>query len=140
MSRAAVVQFCHHVAQAPELQNRLENAVKSGAGWDSIVSVGHELGFEFTTHEAAECFEYERQRRATRESPSHSETTILKQSPIQDARMAETFILRGREAVGRSACETDDLSLKSLRRIALSRDWSMELPLSAKGEDESVLS
>ena len=140
MSRAAVVQFCQYVAQTPELRNRLESGVTAGAGWDLIVSVGQEHSFAFTAHEAAECFEHERQRRASRESANHAETTILKQSPVVDARMAETFILRdGTDADG-SASHSEALSLNGLRRVALSHDWNIELAGSAAADDDSIFS
>ena len=138
MSRAAVVQFCQHIAKTPELRSRLESGVKAGAGWDLIVSVGHEHSFEFTAHEAAECFEHERQRRSARESADHSETTILKQSSVLDARMAETFIMRDGDAG--SASHADALSLNGLRRVALSQDWNIELSGTAADDDDSIFS
>lgn len=141
MSRAAVVQFCQHITKTPELRSRLESGVKAGAGWDLIVSVGHEHSFEFTAHEAAECFEYERQRRAGRESASHAETTILKQSPVLDTRMAETLIMgRGKSDASDSAGRQDELSINGLRRVALSHDWNIELSATAADEDESIFS
>lgn len=136
MSRAAVVQFCQHIEKTPELRNRLENDVKAGAGWDLIVAVGHEHSFEFTANEAAECFEHERQRRATLESTGHAETTILKRSQYLDARLAETMIVRDGNAG--SASHTDALSLNGLRRVALSHDWNIELSDTAADDDDSI--
>ena len=137
MSRAAVVQFCQEIAKTPELRSRLESGVKSGAGWDLLVSTAHEHGFEFTEHEAADCFEQERQRRAARESAGHAETTILKKSPVLDARMAETFIVRDGDD---ASTHTDTLNLNGLRRVALSHDWNIELSATAIEEDESIFS
>ncbi len=137
MSRTAVVQFCQQIAKTPELRNRLESGVKAGAGWDLLVSTAHEHGFEFTAHEAADCFEHERQRRSTRESSGHAETTILKQSPVLDARMAETLIMRDGEDTSSRA---DALNLGGLRRVALSHDWNIELSATAIEEDESIFS
>ena len=136
MSRAAVVQFCQHIAKTPELRSRLEIDVKAGAGWDLIVAVGHEHNFEFTAHEAAECFEYERQLRDARESTGHAETTILKRSQYLDARLAETLIVRDGNAG--SASRADALSLNGLRRVALSHDWSIELSKTAADDDDSI--
>lgn len=136
MSRAAVVQFCQHIAKTPELRSRLEIDVKAGAGWDLIVAVGHEHGFDFTPHEAAECFEHERQRRAALESTGHAETTILKRSQYLDSRTAETVIVRG-EASG-SASRPEALSLNGLRRVALSHDWNIELSDTAADDDDSI--
>ena len=133
MSRAAVVQFCQQVTQTPELKIRLESGVKSGAGWELLVATGQEYGFDFTTAEAAECFEHERDRRAARESAGHAETHILKQSPVFDPRIAETFVLRDGDDSGVS-------SLKSLRRIALSHDWNIDLSPTAIDDDESIFS
>lgn len=138
MSRSAVVQFCQHVMGSSELQRRLESGVKAGAGWELIVSVAHEHGFEFTAHEAADCFEHERQRRAARESAGHAETHILKQRPSLSEELAETFIL-GQGGDG-SQSNTGGLSLNALRRVALSNDWHMELSESAQAEDESIFS
>lgn len=138
MSRAAVVQFCQHIAKTPELRSRLEIDVKAGAGWDLIVAMGREHHFDFTAQEAAECFEYERQRRAALESTGHAETTILKRSQFLDARLAETLIVRDGNAG--SASHTDALSLNGLRRVALSHDWNIELSATAAEEDESIFS
>lgn len=138
MSRVAVVQFCQHIAKTPELRSRLERDVKAGAGWDLIVSVGHEHSFEFTAHEAAECFEHERLRRATLESTGHAETTILKRSPVLDARTAETLIVRDGDSG--SAPHGETLSLNGLRRVALSHDWNIELSDTAAEDDDSIFS
>jgi hypothetical protein len=119
MSRAAVVQFCQKIAISPELKGRLENGVRAGAGWDLLVSTAHEHGFEFTAHEAADCFEQERQRRTARESAGHAETHILKKSPVLDARMAETLIVRNGDE---DSAQASPLDLNSLRRVALSHD------------------
>ena len=142
MSRAAVFQFCQQISKTPELRTRLESGVKAGAGWDLLVSVGHEHGFDFTAHEAAECFEHERQRRAGRESAGHSETHILKQSPVMDTRMAETLIMSGGnlDSDHTPSRAAEMLSLNGLRRVALSHDWSIELSNSATDEDESIFS
>ena len=138
MSRAAVVKFCQQVTQTPELRTRLKSGVKSGAGWELLVTIGQEHGFDFTRNEAVECFEHERKRRATRESAGHAETHILKQSPILDPRVAETFILREGTG-GKVASEhADPLNLKSLRRIALSHDWNLESSPTAVEDDESI--
>ena len=137
MSRAAVVQFCQQIAKTPELRSRLESGVKAGAGWDLLVSTAHKHGFDFTAHEAADCFEHERQRRSTHESSGHAETTILKQSPVLDARMAETFIVRDGDDASTHA---DALNLNGLRRVALSHDWRIELSATAIEEDESIFS
>lgn len=138
MSRAAVIQFCQHIAKTSELRSRLEIDVKAGAGWDLIVSVGSEHSFEFTAHEAAECFEHERQRRDALESTGHAETTILKRSQYLDAHTAETLIVRD-ESAG-SASHTEALSLNGLRRVALSHDWNIELSDSAADDDDSIFS
>ena len=138
MSRAAVVQLCQHISKTPELQRRLESGVRAGAGWDMIVSVGHEHGFEFTAHEAAECFEHERLRRAAQESSGHAETHILKHRPSENEELAETFIL-GR-GTGESPARVSELSLNGLRRVALSNDWRIELSETAAEEDESIFS
>ena len=138
MSRAAVVQLCQHIAKTPELQRRLESGVRAGSGWDLIVSVGHEHGFEFTAHEAAECFEHERLRRSAHESSGHAETQILKQRPSVSEDLAETFIL-GR-STGDSPTRASELSLNGLRRVALSNDWNIELSETAADEDESIFS
>lgn len=132
MSRAAVVQFCQRIAKSPELQSRLESGVKAGAGWELLVSAGHEHGFSFTDHEAAECFEHERLLRVARESADHAETRILKQAPVIDPRIAETLIL------GRG--ENDVMSVNGLRRIALSHDWNIGASDTAAAEDESIFS
>ncbi|MEK6260533.1 MAG: hypothetical protein AABP62_18200 [Planctomycetota bacterium] len=138
MSRAAVVHLCQHIAKTPELQRRLESGVRAGSGWDLIVSVGHEHGFEFTAHEAAECFEHERLRRAARESAGHAETHILKQRPSVSEELAETFILGRR--TGDSSARASELSLNGLRRVALSNDWNIELSETAADEDDSIFS
>lgn len=138
MSRAAVVHLCQHIAQTPELQRRLESGARAGSGWDLIVSVGHEYVFEFTAHEAAECFEHERLRRAAHESSGHAETHILKQRPSVSEDLAETFIL-SRET-GDSPARASELSLNGLRRVALSNDWNIELSETAADEDESIFS
>ncbi len=138
MSRAAVVQFCQHIAKTPDLRSRLESDVKAGAGWDLIVEVGREHNFDFTPHEAAECFEHERQRRDARESTGHTETTILKRSHFLDTRLAETLIVRDGNAG--SASHTDALSLNGLRRVALSHDWNIELSDTAADDDDSIFS
>jgi hypothetical protein len=142
MSRKAVVQFCQHIANTPELRTRLESGVKAGKGWDLIVAAGHEHGFDFTAHEAADCFEYERQRRIARESPSHAETHILRHSPlVADQRLVETLVLRdGGEPEEDSSKSSDGLSLGGLRRVALSHDWIIELSPTASDEDESIFS
>lgn len=142
MSRAAVFQFCQQVSKTSELRTRLESGVKAGAGWELLVGTGHELGFDFTAHEAAECFEHERQRRAACESTGHAETHILKQAPVMDSRMAETLILSsgnpdGSRSQPRAA---DALSLNGLRRVALSHDWNIELSSTAADEDDSIFS
>ena len=137
MSRAAVAQFCQQIAKSPELRGRLESGVKAGAGWDLLVSTAHEHGFEFTAHEAADCFEQERQRRTAHESASHAETRILKQSPILDARIAETLIVRDGDD---AAADAGTLNLNGLRRVALSHDWNIELSAAAIEEDESIFS
>lgn len=139
MSRAAVVQFCQHVANTPELRNQLESGVRAGAGWSLIVSTGHEYGFDFTAHEAADCFEHERQRRTTRESPSHAETQILKQSPV-DQRLIETLVMREGANLDSNKLDAHGLSLSGLRRVALSHDWNIELSATAIEEDESIFS
>ena len=136
MSRAAVVQLCQQIAKTPELRGRLESGVKAGAGWDLLVSTAQEHGFDFTAHEAADCFEHERQRRSARESAGHAETTILKHSPVLEARMAETFIVR--DGNTGSASHTDALSLNGLRRVALSHDWCIELSETAADDDDSI--
>ena len=138
LSRAAVFQLCQHIAQTPELQRRLVSGVKAGVGWDLMVAVGHEHGFEFTEHEAAECFEYERIRRAARESAGYAETQILKQSPNVSDELCETFIL-GRSD-GDPATRSGELSLNGLRRVALSNDWNIELSESMTADDESIFS
>ncbi len=138
MSRAAVVHLCQHIAKAPELQCRLESGVRAGSGWDLIVSVGHEHGFEFTAHEAAECFEHERIGRAARESAGHAETQILKRRPSANEELAETLIL-GRDTSDSSA-RASELSLNGLRRVALSNDWNIVLSETALAEDESIFS
>ena len=138
MSRAAVVQLCQHIAKTPELQRRLESGVRAGSGWDLIVSVGHEHGFEFTAHEAAECFEHERLRRSAHESSGHAETQILKQRPSVSEDLAETFILS--RSTGDSPTRASELSLNGLRRVALSNDWNIELSETAADEDESIFS
>ena len=139
MSRAVVSQFCQRIAQAPELQNRLESGVKAGAGWELFVAVGHENGFDFTAQEAAECFEHERQRRAACESSHHAETQILKHTPVLSEEVTDTLIWRRGDADAASA-RADALSLNGLRRVALSRDWNIELPASAAADDESIFS
>lgn len=138
MSRAAVVKLCQHISVTPDLRRRLESGVKAGAGWDLIVSVGHEHGFEFTAQEAAECFEHERLRRVAIESSGHAETHILKQRPSINEELAETFIL-GR-GTGNSTTGQGESSLNSLRRVALSNDWNIELSETAADEDESIFS
>lgn len=142
MSRAAVFQFCQQISKTLDLRTRLESGVKAGAGWDLLVGTGHELGFDFTADEAAECFEHERQRRAACESTGHAETQILKQSPVMDTRMAETLImssgnLDGSHSPSRAA---EKLSLNGLRRVALSHDWNIELSSTADDDDESIFS
>ena len=139
MSQAAVVQFCQRIAKTPDLQLRLESGVKSGAGWELIVSVGQEHGFEFSAQDAAECFEQERRRRAARESTEHAETHILKHSPVLDMEMADTQIMKRGDA-NSPARAADALSLKGLRRVALSHDWNIELSATAAEEDESIFS
>ncbi len=139
MSRAAVSEFCQHIALTSELQNRLESGVKAGAGWDLFVAVGHELGFDFTAQEATECFEHERQRRAACESANHAETHILKHAPVLSDEVTDTLIWRRGDADPSSARE-DALSLSGLRRVALSHDWSIELSDDAADDDESIFS
>ena len=138
MSRAAVVHLCQHISKTPELQRRLESGVRAGSGWDLIVSVGHEHGFEFTAHEAAECFEHERLRRAARESAGHAETHILKQRPSVSEDLAETFILS--RGTGDSPTRASELNLNGLRRVALSNDWNIELSETSADEDDSIFS
>lgn len=142
MSRAAVFQFCQQVSKTPTLRTRLESGVKAGAGWELLVATGHELGFDFTAQEAAECFEHERQLRAAYESAGHSETHILKQSPIADPRTAETLIMSGGHSDGNNSPShaADAMSLNGLRRVALSHDWRIELSAGAAGDDESIFS
>lgn len=142
MSRAAVFQFCQQISKNSELQTVLENGVKNGAGWELLVSNAHEHGFDFTASEAAECFECERQRRASVESTGHAETHILKQTPIIDARTAETLIMSSGNPNGdhSSANAAGIVNLSGLRRVALSRDWRIELPSSAADEDASIFS
>ena len=142
MSRAAVSQFCQRIAQTPELQNRLESGVKAGAGWDLLVASGHELGLDFTAQEAAECYEHERQLRDDYEAAGHSETNILKQAQVENARIAETVILSGGDSDGNNSPShaAGVMSLNGLRRVALSHDWRIELSAGAVSDDESIFS
>jgi len=139
MSQAAVVQFCQRIAKTPDLQRRLESGVKSGAGWELIVSVGQEHGFEFSAQDAAACFEQERRRRAALESAEHAETQILKRSPVLDMEMADTQIMSGGKADS-PAHAADALSLDGLRRVALSHDWNIEVSATSTDEDDSIFS
>jgi hypothetical protein len=139
MSRAAVSQFCQRIAKTPDLQNRLESGVKAGAGWDLFVAVGHEQGFDFTAQEATECFEHERKRRAACESAEHAETHILKHTPVLSDEVTDTLIWR-RGGADASSARADAMSLNGLRRVALSRDWNIELPNTAADDDESIFS
>lgn len=127
MSRTAVAQFCHRIAKTPDLQKRIEEAVRSEAGWDLFVSVGREHGFIFTEYEAAECLEYERQRRAKHETPGHAETVLLKE-PI---RLEEETDPLADTLIWQPGDEGAELSINSLRRIALSHNWNIELPPNA---------
>ena len=138
MSRMAVSQFCQRIAQTSELQNRLESGVKAGSGWELFVAVGHEHGFDFTAQEATECFECERQRRAACESSDHAETHILKHTPVLSDEVTDTLIWRQGDAD--PSTRADALSLNALRRVALSRDWNIELPDAAAADDESIFS
>lgn len=142
MSRAAVFQFCQQVSKTPALRTRLESGVKAGAGWELLVATGHELGLDFTAEEAAECFEHERQLRASYEAAGHSETNILKRAQIENARTAETVIMSGGDSDGNNSasCSADPMSLNGLRRVALSHDWRIELSAGAVGDDESIFS
>ena len=139
MSQAAVVQFCQQIAKTPDLQRRIESGVKSGAGWELIVSLGREHGFEFTAQDAAECFEQERRRRAARESAEHAETHILKRAPVLDMEMADTQIMSGGTADS-PARAADALSLNALRRVVLSHDWNIEVSPTSAHEDDSIFS
>lgn len=138
MSRAAVFQFCQQVSKNSTLRTRLESGVKAGAGWELLVDAGHELGLDFTSQEAAECFEHERQLRADYEAAGHSETHILKQASVEDHRIAETLILSGGDSDGDNSA--DPMSLNGLRRVALSHDWRIELSAGAVSDDESIFS
>ncbi len=138
MSRAAVFQFCQQVSKTPTLRTRLESGVKAGAGWELLVATGHELGLDFTAEEAAECFEHERQLRASYEAAGHSETNILKRAQIENARTAETVIMSSGDSDDSNSA--DVMSLNGLRRVALSHDWRIELSAGAVGDDESIFS
>lgn len=142
MSRAAVFQFCQQVSKNSTLRTRLESGVKAGAGWESLVDAGHELGLDFTAQEAAECFEHERQLRADYEVAGHSETHILKQAQVEDARIAATVILSdvNSDSNHSPSHAADVMSLNGLRRVALSHDWRIELSAGAVGDDESIFS